>query len=167
MTTVIIGAPANPWSDWAISSPPSLNVAMAPSIAFQRDVGLAPGRIQVSESQDHGETWSVARDTDLPNPGSSVAILTLADGRWLLVLNDTEHGRHQLAVMVSEDEGRTWPAKRYLEKAAPDEGRYGYPTAIQSRDGQVHVTYTHGVSAGNSINHVVIDPRQLPYTTSR
>jgi len=70
-------------------------------VAFVRDVGLAPGRVQVSESHDGGETWSVARDTDLLNPGSSLAVVDLADGRWLLVCNDTESGRHQLAVLVS------------------------------------------------------------------
>ena len=34
------------------------------------------------------------------------------NGRWLLVNNDTEKGRHSLAVHVSEDEGRTWPLVR-------------------------------------------------------
>ena len=130
-------------------------------VALMRDAGLAPGRVQVSESHDAGETWSVARDTDLPNPGSSLAVVNLADGRWLLVLNDTESGRHQLAVMVSPDEGRTWQGKKHLEKAAPNEGRYGYPTAIQTRDGKVHVTYTHSTPAGNCIQHVAFDPAWL------
>jgi hypothetical protein len=88
-------------------------------VAYFRDAGLAPGRVQMSESHDHGETWSVARDTELSNPGSSLAVVTLADGRWLMVLNDTETGRHQLAVMVSRDEGRQWHRLGYLEQSPP------------------------------------------------
>jgi predicted neuraminidase len=127
-------------------------------VAFFRDAGPAPGRVMVSESIDGGESWSLAQDTDLPNPGSSIALLNLADGRWLIVLNDTENGRHQLAVMISTDEGRTWQNPTYLEKALPGNARFGYPTAIQSRNGRVHVTYTHSVSDGNTIKHVDFDP---------
>jgi predicted neuraminidase len=130
-------------------------------VAYLRDAGIAPGRVQVSESRDGGESWSVARDTDLPNPGSSLALITLADGQWLLVLNDTETGRHQLAVMISGDEGRTWRRKRHLEQTPPGEGRFSYPTAIQARDGRIHVTYTHSVRTGNRIQHVEFDPNWL------
>ncbi len=130
-------------------------------VAFMRDGGESPKRVMVSESKDDGETWSVARDTDLPNPSSSLALVSLSDGRWLLVLNDTEDGRHQLAVVLSEDEGRTWSGKKYLDKSPPREGNYGYPTAIQSRNGRVHVTYTHDVKGGKSIKHVEFDPAWL------
>lgn len=130
-------------------------------VAFMRDGGESPKRVLVSESADHGETWSVARDTDLPNPSSSLALVNLSDGRWLLVLNDTENGRHQLAVVISEDEGRTWQGKKYLDKSPPREGNYGYPTAVQSRNGRVHVTYTHDVKGGKSIKHVDFDPAWL------
>lgn len=130
-------------------------------VAFMRDAGEAPKRVMVSESRDDGETWSVARDTDLPNPGSSLALVVLTDGRWLLVLNDTEEGRHQLAVVVSEDEGRTWKGKKYLEQSKPREGSFAYPTAIQARNGRIQVTYTYDLKAGKSIKHVDFDPAWL------
>ena len=130
-------------------------------VAFMRDGGVEPGRVMVSESKDDGERWSVAKDTDLPNPGSSLAVINLADGRWLMALNDTEDGRHQLAVMVSDDEGRTWKGKQYLDKSPPREGGYGYPTLIQADNGRVHVTYTHDVKTGKSIKHVEFDPAWL------
>ncbi len=34
-----------------------------------------------SLSQDNGETWSAALDTDIPNPGSSLEVTGLRDGR--------------------------------------------------------------------------------------
>jgi len=126
-------------------------------VAFMRDDGELPGRVLLSESKDDGESWSVSRDTDLLNPGSSLALVSLADGRWLMVCNDTEEGRHQLAAIVSADEGRTWTGKKYLDKSPAGESEFSYPTAIQARNGRVHVTYTHRVKAGKSIKHVEFD----------
>ena len=97
-------------------------------------------------------------------PGSSVAVLTLQDGRWLMLYNDTELGRHQLLLALSEDEGETWAHKRYLDKAAPSSGSsYGYPTIIQAKNGTIHVSYTYktmndkGIQV-KSIKHAAFDP---------
>jgi predicted neuraminidase len=127
-------------------------------VALCRDSGRAPGRVMRSVSTDGGETWSLAHDTDLPNPGSSLAVVTLRDGRWALVYNDTEDGRHQLAVALSEDEGETWPWKRYLDKAEANAGSFSYPTAFEAKDGRVHVTYSYRVEGGAAIKHAAFDP---------
>lgn len=116
-------------------------------VAFMRDNGPPPKRIHVSESRDRGETWSPVRDMDLANPGTSVDVAVLASGRWALVYNDLERGRHSLAVALSDDEGHTWPIVRHLERdpdgATGDQlGQYHYPSIIQSRDGMIHVTYS-------------------------
>lgn len=133
-------------------------------VAFFRDNGPPPQRVMVSESSDRGMTWSLARDTDLPDPGAGLEVIVLKSGRWLLVNNDTERGRHRLAVTVSEDEGRTWSFKRYIERdePGPDAGSYSYPSIIQTRDGMIHVTYSYRPNAaaakregqGESIKHV-------------
>lgn len=121
-------------------------------VAFFRDNGPPPQRVMVSESRDEGRTWSLARDTDLPDPGAGVEVLALKSGRWLLINNDTESGRHQLAVSVSEDEGRTWPFKRHLEKdtPGPDAGSYSYPSLLQARDGTIHATYSYRPNRANA-----------------
>lgn len=132
-------------------------------LAYCRDSGAAPNRVMLSISMDDGESWSVTKDTDIPNPGSSLAMITLSDHRWIMVFNDTERGRHQLAVALSEDEGETWPWKRYLDAADTDRiASFSYPTAIQSKDGTVHVTYSHVIKegatkTGAAINHVAFD----------
>ncbi len=126
-------------------------------VAYCRDSGIEPSRVMHSVSSDDGETWSVARDTNLPNPGSSLAVVTLADSRFLMVYNDTEEGRHQLAVAISSDEGATWPVRRHLEQSEPRTGSYGYPTAVQARDGRVHVSYSHRGESGASIKHAAFD----------
>lgn len=123
-------------------------------LAYMRDNGDAPGRVMLSRSTDGGETWTVARDTKIPNPGSSLEVIVLKDGRWLMAFNDTEKGRHQLALALSADEGKTWPYKRYLEKKMPGPGQFAYPSLIQTEDGRLHVTYSYHVKGGKSIKHV-------------
>ncbi len=53
---------------------------------------------------------------DLPNPGSGLDAVRLANGHWVLIYNDTLDSRNSLAVSISEDEGKTWPITRHLEK---------------------------------------------------
>ncbi len=129
--------------------------------AYLRDSGGPPNRVLMSSSSDDGETWTEARDTDIPNPGSSLEVIRLADGRWLMVFNDTETGRHQLAVALSKDEGVSWESKRYLDKAAPGQGSFAYPSVCQGRDGRIHITYSYHVADGKSIKHVAFDPTWL------
>ncbi len=120
-------------------------------VAYMRDNGPAPKRVMTSESKDNGQTWSPAVDTDILNSGTSVEAIALRDGAWLMVNNDTEKGRNALAVTLSDDEGRTWKWKRYLERE--DTGSFHYPSVIQARDGSIHVTYSYFVSGGKSVKH--------------
>jgi predicted neuraminidase len=127
-------------------------------LAFMRDNGDEPGRIMTSRSDDHGYEWTAAASTDLPNPGASIEAIALRDGRWLLVYNDTEDGRHSLAVALSEDEGNTWKYTRHLEGKGNMKGSYSYPSMIQSDDGQVHITYSVNMERQKTIRHVTFHP---------
>ncbi len=83
-------------------------------VAYMRDNGPPPKRIMISESADGGMSWTDVSDTELPNPGSGVDVVVLENGLWALVYNDTEDGRHSLAVSLSDDEGRTWRWTRHF-----------------------------------------------------
>ncbi|MCC6446124.1 MAG: exo-alpha-sialidase [Armatimonadetes bacterium] len=120
-------------------------------VAYLRDNGPPPYRVLRADSSDRGETWSPVADTDIPNPGSGLEAIRLTGGHWLLVCNDTEKGRHRLAVMLSEDEGNTWPYTRYLEQLEPGDGSFSYPSALQARDGTVHVSYSHHRGSAKTI----------------
>jgi predicted neuraminidase len=111
-------------------------------VAYMRDNGPPPQRVMRSESRDGGMTWSPVVDDDIPNPGSGLEVIRLQSGRWAMVCNDTEQGRHRLAVLISDDEGKTWKWKRYLENDPPGAGSYSYPSIIQAKDGTLHVTYS-------------------------
>jgi len=117
-------------------------------ITFMRDNGPPPKRLMMSTSTDRGETWSPVVDTQFPNPGSGAELRALNNGHWVLIYNDLERGRYQLAVSLSEDEGRTWPWTRYLERdpASTDPqqlGEYHYPSIMQARDGTLHASYSY------------------------
>jgi predicted neuraminidase len=112
---------------------------------LMRDNGPAPKRLHKSESRDQGETWSPVTDSDLPNPGSGAEIISLRNGHWVLIYNDTERGRNSLMVAISDDEGQTWKWKRRLEydPPGPEAGAYHYPSIIQARDGTLHASYSY------------------------
>jgi len=114
-------------------------------VAYMRDNGPPPKRVMRSISSDDGVTWLPVVDTDLPNPGSSLEVIALRDGHWVMVYNDTERGRHSLAVALSDDEGATWKWKRHLELDRREQGAgaFHYPSLIEARDGSLHVTYSY------------------------
>jgi predicted neuraminidase len=128
---------------------------------LMRDNGPPPKRLHQSESRDGGATWTPVVDSQLPNPGSGAEVIGLRGGRWALVYNDTELGRHSLAVALSDDEGRTWKWKRHLEYDAPgpDAGKFHYPSIIQSRDGTLHASYSHHVGENTAPKDAEGKPR--------
>ncbi|MBW7989160.1 MAG: neuraminidase (sialidase)-like protein [Planctomycetes bacterium] len=115
-------------------------------VTYMRDNGPPPQRLHMSTSRDGGITWSSVRDSELPNPGSGADIVTLRNGHWILAYNDTEDGRHSLAVSISTDEGKSWEYTRHLERdiRGKDLGTSsGYPSIIQGLDDTLHVVYSY------------------------
>ncbi len=123
------------------------------------------GRVCLASSGD-GLTWSDAEPTELPNPNAAVEALTLADGRALLVFNNSTNEpdnvwglRNTLFVDLSNDGGTSWHRVVELENDLKNPDReFSYPAAIQTSDGLVHITYTYDRV---KIKHVVLDPRSF------
>lgn len=127
-------------------------------VAYMRENGVR-AKVRVSESFDDGETWGPVGVCDLPNPGSGVDGIRLANGKWLLIYNDTTQGRNRLAVSLSSDEGRTWSVTRHLEDQPT--GSFHYPAVTQGSDGKVHVIYSYFVEGGKSMKHAAFDEAWL------
>jgi predicted neuraminidase len=126
-------------------------------VAYMRDNGPPPKRVQIATSRDDGMTWTAASDTEIPNPGVSIEAIKLKSGNWLMVYNDLESGRYSLTAALSDDEGATWKWKRHLERSDVKRNAYHYPSVIQARDGGIHVSYSYFVPEGKSIKHVQFD----------
>jgi predicted neuraminidase len=124
-------------------------------VAYLRDNGPPPKRVHISYSKDDGVSWTLARDTEIPNPGTSIEVIRLRDGNWLGVYNDLERGRYSLVAALSDDEGATWNWKRHLDgdPAKQMNSQFHYPSVIQAKDGAIHVTYSYFVPEGKSIKH--------------
>jgi predicted neuraminidase len=113
-------------------------------VAFCRRGGDYAGRpdgwLVRTESRDGGRTWSAGADSALPNPNAAVDFIRLASGRHLLAYNHSFTNRTPLTVALSDDGGRTFAWRRDI--AAGPEGDFAYPTAVQTRDGRIHVMFT-------------------------
>lgn len=123
-------------------------------VAYMRENGPIK-KVRVAESKDDGISWGPVGATELPNPGSGLDAVRLANGHWVLVYNDTTSGRRSLAVSLSDDEGRSWKWTRHLERH--DGGQYHYPAVIQGGDGTIHAVYSHFVPEGKSMKHAAFN----------
>jgi predicted neuraminidase len=130
-------------------------------VAYMRDSGDAPGRVQTSTSSDNGESWTLSKKTDIPNE-ASVEICVLKDGKWAFFGNDINGGRYQLSLYISDNEGLTWDWKELIEYDPEKKGSFSYPCLIQTNDGLLNVSYSYSLGDGKkTIKHVVIDPNKI------
>jgi predicted neuraminidase len=138
---------------WQSSNPVVGGIGIQPTIlkkkdgtlfAYLRDNGPEPYRMQYTVSKDSAESWSIPRDAELPNPGAGFDGVTLQNGDWLMVYNDTEDGRHSLALALSEDEGTSWTYIRHLEEDTRGEEaiQSHYPAIMEGKDGRIHIVYS-------------------------
>lgn len=125
-------------------------------VAYMRDNGPPPKRAMMSVSKDDGLTWTLAEDTELLNPGTSLEVIALRSGNWLALHNDLEQGRWSLVAALSDDEGKTWRWRRHLDgrPELKENKQYHYPSVIQAKDGNILATYSYFVPEGKSIKQV-------------
>ncbi len=165
--TLIDGQPAGTWKRIGpINSKDEFN-AIQPTFLRHADGRLQvlcrtqEGVISTSFSEDDGETWSPMKATGLPNPNSGIEVVTLRDGRHLLIYNHlgtgkNSWGRRGLLNLALSEDGIHWHKAAVLERE--EKAEFSYPAIIQAEDGRVHLTYTW---KRQRIKHVVIDPSQL------
>jgi predicted neuraminidase len=107
-----------------------------------------------SESRDGGRTWSEGKETQFRNPNSAADFIKLANGHLLLVFNDNNQGaRRPLTVAISTDNDKSYPFRRDIVDDPRDE--FAYPSAIQTRDGKIHIVFTS--RERTVVNRVVFD----------
>ncbi len=95
-------------------------------------------KVVVADSMDNGVTWTQGRFIDVPQNNSGLDVVRLADGRIVMIFNDTTVGRTPLNLAVSTD-GEHFRVFATLEDTV---GQYSYPAIIQAPDGSLEMTYT-------------------------
>lgn len=119
-------------------------------IRFQRSGPDDPVKDQINfslsqtESDDGGETWSIARPTGVY--GSPPGLLAHSSGALLCVYGYRQEPYGQRA-MVSRDGGQTWGDEIVLRDDGPD-GDLGYPDSVEMPDGSVMTIYYQKSQAG-------------------
>lgn len=166
-TELVAGQPSGIWTRIGpINSGEEFN-AIQPTFLQHAD-----GRLQVlcrtqesvittSFSDDEGKTWSKMEAIDLPNPNAGVEVVTLHDGRQLMIYNHlgsgkTGWGRRGLLNLAISDDGVQWRKVGVLEQE--ERAEFSYPAIIQTDDGMVHMSYTW---KRQRIKHVVVDPSKI------
>ena len=76
----------------------------------------------------------------------------MPDGRLLLAFNDSKHGRANLRLGLSTDNGKSW--QRIATLAEEAKAEFSYPFLLQTRDGNIHAVYTWKRKA---VKHVVFN----------
>ena len=79
------------------------------------------------DSTDNDHTWSDIVPTDLPNNNSGLDLAKLEDGTLALACNPVTQGRTPLSILLSRDNGATWPHRLDIETG---DGAYAYPAII-------------------------------------
>ncbi len=165
--TLANGRPSGTWTRIGPSNTAEEFNAIQPTFLRHAD-----GRLQVlcrtkesviatSFSRDGGDTWSKLQATNLPNPNSGIEVVTLKDGRHLLIYNHlgsgrTGWGRRGLLNLAISKDGIEWRKVAVVEQE--EKAEFSYPAIIQTADGLVHMTYTW---KRQRIKHVVVDPARI------
>lgn len=101
-------------------------------------VRTTAGMVGRTESRNGGRTWSALAATDLPNNNSGLDAVRLPGGQIALVCNPVTEGRTPVALLLSDDNGHTWPRRLDVET---EPGEYSYPAVIATAGG-LAITYT-------------------------
>ena len=142
-----------------------------------RSAGL-PKQIPVSHTQNAGQSWQQSDDLAIANPNSAVAGLALNGGARILVLNNIEHGRHRLAMMMGDAKSGQWQTIEVLEddETLPDAQRkeFSYPYLITVDGDDAHLVYTwdrkkirHRYFSGAWIKHALSKAQSMEAEASR
>ena len=142
-----------------------------------RSAGL-PKQIPVSHTQNAGQSWQQSDDLAIANPNSAVAGLALNGGARILVLNNIEHGRHRLAMMMGDAKSEQWQTIEVLEddETLPDAQRkeFSYPYLITVDGDDAHLVYTwdrkkirHRYFSGAWIKHALSKAQSMEAEASR
>ena len=91
-----------------------------------------------SFSKDGGKNWSIATKYFMPNTDTRFCIKELANGSWIMAYNNSQSGRTNMTIALSNDEGKSWHNKIILYP-----GFCSYPD-LQIDENEIHVVFDDG-----------------------
>ena len=124
------------------------------AVAFMRPID-SPLEVLMATSQNGGRTWSATRSIGLDSPDAANMGLRLDDETVLLAWNDHPRWRASMALALSADGGKTWPARKQVDRRPRPwdppwpgaEYTAAYPALLRASDGRFHLFYSYARSA--------------------
>ena len=109
------------------------------------------GYIYRSDSDNYGQTWCHAYQTELPNNNSGIDLIKLKDNILVLAYNPSDKNwgnRKKLALALSYDNGQKWLNKRIIDCIPDNDDTHGlkelsYPAIIPTGDNTLAMVYTY------------------------
>jgi len=106
-------------------------------------------------SHDSGKTWGSMKRGALPNPGSSMDVIKLEDGRFAMVYSHSASKSDRMHLALSQD-GVHWQGAAILDKNPAQ--HFDHPSIIQTQNGQLHIVYSVN---RRHLHHLEINPSSL------
>ncbi len=89
-----------------------------------------------ASSYDRGKSWNTPKKSDIKGPCSRFHISRLSSGRLMLINHYDFNNRNNLTVLLSDDDGVTWPHKLLLD----ERNEVSYPDAVE-HNGFIYIVY--------------------------
>lgn len=128
--------------------PSVMPISSDSALAYFRNssTNLDKRELFVSKTSNVGKSWSKPQATNFTNPDSSLEVVNLSDGRYLMVYN--QENRSHLDLAISTD-GLSWHKIYELENTFGDE--FSYPSVHVNNHGYIDILYTNN---RKNIKHV-------------
>lgn len=114
-------------------------------------------RLLCAESNDFGETWSNALETDLPSGIGGIESIRLRDSNGLytptvvlVYAQKKKKGKFSIMLAISSDIGESWDESIEIEEI---DSPYSDVSLMQTDDNKLHVVYC----SKQGVNHLVVN----------
>jgi predicted neuraminidase len=153
-SVLISGDEGKTWARGPDIKTPANIGAAEPSVAEFPDgtlvmaLRVTDGRVWLTRSHDHGNTWSEPERTELPGAASSSNLFCTSGGRFFLAYNSSAPLRSHLSLRESKDAGKTWSEPLLLATfEPPKEGedvysrQVCYPSVCELENGDLLIVW--------------------------
>ncbi|MBQ8885244.1 MAG: bacterial Ig-like domain-containing protein [Clostridia bacterium] len=160
MTASLIGvADPNPSASFVFPEPKIVEMKNGTLWLLKRVDGNNENRVEQSFSIDGGKTWTVGQFNDDLLCGSSRFVFDrLPSGNLIYIGNfGTQRNRSHIKVLLSEDDGKTWPYSIELDHRT----WISYPDYTITPDGKIMVLYDRGRTTQMELRTAIIDEADI------
>ena len=152
-------AEPNPTASFVFPEPKIVEIGEDILWLLKRVDGNNENRVEEAFSTDGGKTWTIGKFNDDLLCGSSRFVIDrLPSGNLIYIGNfGTERNRSHIKVLLSEDDGETWPYSLEIDHRT----WVSYPDYTLTPDGKIMIIYDKGRTSEMELRYAVIDENDI------